>query len=68
MYASETHSPLTTNVILFLISGNLKGLEEGQLHERVEKTNLTFLWLIVVYRLSSHALCSLRVTAMIGNY
>lgn len=41
MYTNETHSPVTTYLILFLISGSLKALEESQLHERGDETNLT---------------------------
>ena len=46
MYTNETHSPVTTYLILFLISGKLEVLEEGQLHERVEEANLTFVGLL----------------------
>lgn len=46
MYTNETCSPVTIYLILFLISGNLEVLEEGQLHERVEDTNLTFVGLL----------------------
>ena len=56
IYTNETHRPVTTYLILFLISGNLKALEGGQLHERVKETTLTFVWLIVVYGGLSHTL------------
>lgn len=68
MYTNETHSPVTACLILCLISGNLIALEEGQLHERVEETNLTFVWLIVVYGGLSYTLCSLRVITVVGSY
>lgn len=46
MYTNETCSPATTYLILFQIYGNLEVLQEGQIHERVEKTNLTFVGLL----------------------